>query len=659
MESLKLTDFLDYQYLSALEMAPDEEHSVFVVSHAEEEENTYRSSLYLYEHKTGTVRRLTALEQENNPCWLDGSTVLFPSMRDKNCKARVEKGEHWSIFYTIDIHGGEATEYMRVPYAVSKVVPLGDDKFLMTVRHENNGINLHQYEGLEKQKQEKLLEQNRDYEVLTEIPYWANGGGFTDSVRSRLYIYDKKADSMTPITGEWDDAEYCDNQNGKVLYVSHYFRGKAASTVGIFQYDTASQKTTTLLDDGTYSVNVAGYLDGRVFCTATDMLHYGINENQDFYWVENGKLTPWAQHDLGYGSGVGSDCRLGGGHSWQVYDHKLYFLSTEGYYTYLKSLDVSGKMETLTKPNGSVDSIAVSKDEILFIGLRGMRLQELYRLKDAQETQITTFNESIVETKTLSKPEHISFENDGVALDGWVMKPIGFDPAQKYPAIFDIHGGPKSAYGDIFYHEMQLWANRGYFVFFCNPRGGNGKGNVFADIRGKYGTIDYEDLMAFTDLVLKQNPQIDPDRVGVTGGSYGGFMTNWIIGHTNRFKCAASQRSISNWISMFCTTDIGYYFAEDQNCSTPWENDDKLWWHSPLRYADKVTTPTLFIHSEQDYRCWLTEGLQMFTALKYHGVESRLCMFRGENHELSRSGKPRHRVRRLEEITQWFEEHLK
>ena len=205
---------------------------------------------------------------------------------------------------------------------------------------------------------------------------------------------------------------------------------------------------------------------------------------------------------------------------------------------------------------------------------------------------------------------------------------------------------------------MQVWANMGYFVIFTNPHGSDGYGNKFADIRGKYGTIDYEDLMNFTDYVLEKYP-IDKTKVGVTGGSYGGYMTNWIIGHTDKFKCAASQRSISNWISKFGTTDIGYYFNADQNQATPWINHDKLWWHSPLKYADKAKTSTLFIHSEEDYRCWLAEGLQMFTALKYHGVEARLCMFRGENHELSRSGKPKHRIRRLTEITNWFEKYLK
>ena len=136
-------------------------------------------------------------------------------------------------------------------------------------------------------------------------------------------------------------------------------------------------------------------------------------------------------------------------------------------------------------------------------------------------------------------------------------------------------------------------------------------------------------------------------------------MTNWIIGHTNRFKAAVSQRSISNWISKFGTTDIGYFFVEDQIGSTPWDDLDKLWDHSPLKYADRVVTPTLFIHSEEDYRCWLVEGIQMFTALKYHGVDARLCIFKGENHDLSRSGRPKSRLRRLEEISKWFDKYLK
>ena len=142
------------------------------------------------------------------------------------------------------------------------------------------------------------------------------------------------------------------------------------------------------------------------------------------------------------------------------------------------------------------------------------------------------------------------------------------------------------------------------------------------------------------------------------GGSYGGWMTNWIIGHTDRFAAACSQRSISNWISFFGNSDIGYYFTPDQAGTDPWTDATKLWDNSPLKYADRVKTPTLFIHSDEDYRCWLPEGLQMYTALKYHGIDSRMVVFHGENHELSRSGKPRARIKRLEEIIAWFRRYL-
>ncbi len=214
-------------------------------------------------------------------------------------------------------------------------------------------------------------------------------------------------------------------------------------------------------------------------------------------------------------------------------------------------------------------------------------------------------------------------------------------------------------YGANFFHEMQVWANSGYYVFFCNPRGSTGRGDEFTDLRGKYGTIDYTDIMEFTEYVLKNYDQIDKDRLGVAGGSYGGFMTNWVIGHTDIFKAAVSQRCISNWISDFGTTDIGYFFNQDEHAATLWDGVERLWEMSPLKHADRVSTPTLFVHSDEDYRCSLSEGLQMFTALKYFGVETRMVVFKGENHHLSRSGKPKNRVRRMEEILYWFDKHLK
>ncbi|WP_373079064.1 alpha/beta hydrolase family protein [Fusobacterium varium] len=659
MENLKLKDFLDYKYLSNLEFSPNGENAGFVVNTTNYDDNNYQSNIWLLNNKTKKYSKLTSLNEERSFLWIDNSTIIFPAARDAKLKEKVNQGEKWTAYYSIDINGGEADKYMQIPLMVTAIKMVDKDNFVLTAKYDNYGINLNELTGEERSKAVAKLKEEKDYEVLDEIPFWSNGGGFTNQKRNRLYLYNRVSNEVTPLTCEHTVVTYFSYKDGKVLYVGNVFEGKLEQREGIFCYDIASKTTETLLPiNANFRVSYAEFLEDAVICALNDCKEYGMNQNPSFYVIKNGKLELLKKHDTWMINTVGSDCRYGGGKSYRVVNEKLYFPTTVFKDSFLNTIDLAGNETVLTKANGSVDVYDVHGDEILFVGLRGIRLQEIYSLKDGEETQITTFNENIYTDKKLSIPEKCNFVNDGIEMEGWVLKPVDYDETKTYPAILDIHGGPKTVFGEVFYHEMQVWANMGYFVFFCNPRGGDGRGNAFADIRGKYGTIDYDDLMKFTDVVLEKYP-IKADRVGVTGGSYGGFMTNWIIGHTDRFRCAASQRSIANWISKFGTTDIGYYFNADQNASTPWINQEKLWWHSPMKYADKAKTPTLFIHSEEDYRCWLAEGIQMFTALKYHGVEARLCMFRGENHELSRSGKPKHRVRRLEEMTNWFEKYLK
>ncbi len=659
MENLKLKDFLDYKYLSNLEFSPNGENAGFVVHTTNYDDNNYQSNIWLLNNKTKKYSKLTSLNEEKSFLWIDNSTIIFPASRDAKLREKVSQGEKWTAYYSIDINGGEADKYMQIPLLVTAIKMIDKDNFVLTAQYDNYGINLNELTGEERSKAVAKLKEEKDYEVLDEIPFWSNGGGFTNQKRNRLYLYNRISNEVTPLSCEHTVVTYFSYKDGKVLYVGNLFEGKLEQREGIFCYDIASKTTETLLPiDANFRVTFAEFLEDTVICALNDCKEYGMNQNPSFYIIKNGKVELLKKHDTWMANTVGSDCRYGGGKSYRVANGKLYFPTTVFKDSFLNTIDLAGNETVLTKADGSVDVYDVHGDEILFAGLRGIKLQEIYSLKDGEETQITKFNENIYTDKKISIPEKCNFVNDGIEIEGWVLKPVDYDETKIYPAILDIHGGPKTVFGEVFYHEMQVWANMGYFVFFCNPRGGDGRGNAFADIRGKYGTIDYDDLMKFTDVVLEKYP-IKADRVGVTGGSYGGYMTNWIIGHTDRFRCAASQRSIANWISKFGTTDIGYYFNADQNASTPWINQEKLWWHSPMKYADKVKTPTLFIHSEEDYRCWLAEGIQMFTALKYHGVEARLCMFRGENHELSRSGKPKHRVRRLEEMTNWFEKYLK
>lgn len=658
MENLKLRDFLDYNYLSSIEVSPDEKNTAFIVHRGDYDDNDYKSNIWVMNNETKKYFRLTGMNEERSFLWLDETKILFPSMRDKKLKVKVEEGEKWTCYYSIDINGGEAQEYMRVPLIVTSIKKIDGDNFILTAKYDNYGVNLNELTGEARAEATKKIKEDKDYEILDEIPFWSNGGGFTNKKRNRLYIYNRATEEITPVSDSISNVTYYSYKDGVVLYVVNRFKDKQEQREAIYTYDIATKEEKLVLPSEDYRVSFAEFFGDGILCGLNDTLKYGLNQNPNFYIIRDGKVELFKEHDTWMINTVGSDCRYGGGKSFRVKGNKLYFLTTVMHDAFLNTLDINGEERVLTKANGSVDTYAIAGDDIYFIGLRGLRLQELYLLKDEEEIQLTKFNENIIESKKLSIPEKFNIVNDGIEIEGWVLKPTDYEEGKEYPAILDIHGGPKTVYGDVFYHEMQVWANMGYFVFFCNPRGGDGRGNEFADIRGKYGTIDYDDLMKFTDEVLKAYP-IDRSRVGVTGGSYGGFMTNWIIGHTDRFACAASQRSIANWFSKFGTTDIGYYFNVDQNASSPWENPEKLWWHSPMKYADKVKTPTLFIHSKEDYRCWLTEGIQMFTSLKYHGVPARLCMFRGENHELSRSGKPRHRVKRLEEMTNWFELYLK
>ena len=205
---------------------------------------------------------------------------------------------------------------------------------------------------------------------------------------------------------------------------------------------------------------------------------------------------------------------------------------------------------------------------------------------------------------------------------------------------------------------MQVWANKGYFVFFCNPRGSDGMGDEFSRIMGKNGTIDYEDIMEFTDHILNTYPAIDKSRLGVTGGAYGGYMTNWIVGHTDRFAVAATQRSIGDWIVHEYAADTGYWVTSESYPPNAIAQVEKAWEQSPGKYSINIKTPMLFIHSEQDLRCPLSEAMAVYSGAIRSGNEVRMCLFHDENHELSRSGKPRNRVKRLVEITSWMEKYL-
>jgi dipeptidyl aminopeptidase/acylaminoacyl peptidase len=281
-------------------------------------------------------------------------------------------------------------------------------------------------------------------------------------------------------------------------------------------------------------------------------------------------------------------------------------------------------------------------------------------MESGAQRRLTNINQELLGSIDLGQMEEAWIKGpDGNDLQGWVLKPPGFDPSKKYASILEIHGGPLTQYGNSFMHEFYFLAAHGYVVHFTNPRGGRGYGEEHAKaIWGGWGGADYADLMAWTDFIA-QKPYIDPDRMGVGGGSYGGYMTVWIIGHTQRFKAAVTMRCVSNLISLWGSSDFNWTFQQDLSNKAPFEDLQKFWDHSPMKYIGNAKTPTLVIHNEMDMRCPIEQGEQVFVALKRLGVDSEMVRFPDEFHGLSRGGRTDRRIARLNHILRWFDKHLK
>jgi dipeptidyl aminopeptidase/acylaminoacyl peptidase len=289
-----------------------------------------------------------------------------------------------------------------------------------------------------------------------------------------------------------------------------------------------------------------------------------------------------------------------------------------------------------------------------------------HELFDGDGKRLTSVCDDFVAGRELAGVERFTAKSaDGTEVDAWLVRPPDFDEGKRYPVLLTIHGGPFSQYGTGFFDEVQVYASAGYCVLFSNPRGGSGYSEEWGRaIRGTgngdgpgWGSVDYEDVMGVVDTALEQFPFLDADRLGVLGGSYGGFLTSWIVGHTKRFKAALSERSVNHLVSAFGSSDLFWIF-ERQFGGPMWENVDEWLRMSPATYARDIETPLLVVHSENDLRCNIEQGEHLFTLLRLLGKEVEMLRFPAEGHELSRSGSPLHRVQRFEAILEWFGRYL-
>lgn len=678
MKKITINEFTHWPYAHSLQISPKGDYVVFQVTTANEKKNKYETNLWAYHALSGRVYPLTSSGKDGMFLFLNDTTLIFNSARTVENDA-LKSG---SNFWRIDLTGGEAQFHFHVDLQVSQIKTIGQGQFILS--------------GVEEKSSKE------DWVDIEKLPFWLNGQGYTLDQQTKLYQFDSKlyfeecakskkeaADSdkkeddidsngksekkkneqlekgiLTPLTPENMSVESWDLAKDKTSLIYSASKNKPLMDMysALYAYDLKSKETKQLMG-AEYMIHELDFhpQGKKAFVFATKGNEHGINEDPMLYQIdlESKEWSLFAGEGFDHSpvNTVGTDARYGGGRTSKALDDAYYFIETKASDAVLSRVKEGQAVENLIEEKGSVECFDIDQDMLYFIAMRDLQLPELYVCDGKETVKITDFSKALNELN-LAPIEELSFTSNGRDIKGFVIKPLNYEEGNKYPGLLSVHGGPKTVFGSVLHHEMQLLASLGYFVFYTNPHGSDGFGVDYSDIRGKYGTIDYEDLMTFTDVVVEKYDSIDANRLGVLGGSYGGFMTNWIIGHTDRFKAANAQRSISNWTSFHGVSDIGYYFVPDQTGHSPWTDIDELWAQSPLKYARNATTPTLFIHSDKDLRCPLDQGIQMYAALKENGVDSKLVIFKDETHDLSRTGRPKSRIKRLQEIIDWFEKYL-
>lgn len=655
-----------YKYVSGLSDSPNQKRASFVVTRVNSDKNSYEQSLW--ELKEDGIKQLTDYSDLRTYIWEDDNNLIFS---DNSSKGKdKDKNLPETIYKRLNLEGGEALPAFTIPLNVSSIYPIATDEFLFFSEVDQEEIDLLSASEEERKTYYDAISSKSWRRVYERIPFYLNGKGYFEEKSNRLLYFNGKTSEVKALSPKSHNINsiYFNADKSKAYFTGSKASKKLHFTDGIWELDLSTLRIKLLTLDSKLSISHIYPLEEKLILIASDMKKIGINQNNNFWeWnFEERKATKLDDAEIELSNSVGNDANFGP----QRYianraDH-MHYVTTDKTKSILEELDGNLNKTELVNKEGSVCSFANLNGTNYVVGFYDMKLAEIYKVNSSTELeQITFFNDELYEDFPVQSPEHLEFKSstDNSILDGFVITPPEFVPENKasYPAILAIHGGPKTAYGVIYNHEMQVWADAGYVVFYCNPHGSSGKGDVFSDIRGKYGEIDYQDILDFTEAVLEKYPAIDKNRLGLTGGSYGGFMTNWIITHTDMFKAAATQRSIYNWLSFYGTSDIGYYFATDQNKTTIDDADfiETLWNHSPMKYIDNAKTPTLIIHSDEDYRCPVEQAFQLHVSLVDRDVDSKLVLFHGENHELSRSGKPQAREERLEQITSWMDKYLK
>ncbi len=649
---------------SAPQISPNGERIVFVYTQMDFEKDDHLSDLWMADVKSGTITQFTAgRRKDKNPIWNPDSRYIAFISTPVTKEDEEKKKPQLYVMYT---GGGEPKKLTDVKDGVEnlKWSPDGENLLFLSMIDPGSKDKPKEEEPSDGEKGESNVKR------ITRLKYKFNGPGFFDGKRKHVFVIPAIGGEIQQITnGEFDVSNPEWMPDNKTIIFSSNLE-KDADKIGkeyLYKVNVNDGKPVKLTETLMSVSGIAASPDGGEVAFAGHDYRKGSGTNQDIWKLKIGESEPirlTGEFNQDIGTKLSCDVRVASPNqnpTWR--GDYIYFTSTyEGDAPLYRLHKDGGKVEKgVGGGDQSIEAFSISNDgKVAYTVLNTKKPIELWIWESGESKQLTHLNDDYLKETAIQGHEHFTFEsNASHMVEGWIMTPPNFKGEEKIPLILHIHGGPRGAYGNSFFHEFQLLAAQGWGVLFINPYGSGGYWEDFqAGLPGHYFEQDFDDLMKAVDVVIEEKKWVDEERLGVTGGSYGGVMTNWIITHTDRFKAAVTLRSISNWYSFFGCSDIGWTFGKREIGGTPWTDEGEFMAKSPIRYVKKVTTPTMIIHSEQDYRCPIEQAEQLFTALKYLDVDTEFIRFPEEDHDLSRSGKPRHRSERLEHIIRWFKKYL-
>lgn len=640
-----------YELVNAADprISPDGSRVAYTVSGVDREANDYRSAIWVapLDGSREPVQFTSGEKRDAAPRWSpDGRWLAFTSNRGE------EKAP--SALYVIPAEGGEARKLTDLKEAVEAPAWSPDSTRIAFVSRVRDDAYAEEDERMRRPRR------------FTRVFHKLDSVGWTGDRRRHLFVVGLDGGEPTQLTdGDFEHNHPAWSPDGKRI-VFEGLRDERWDTelvTRLYVVDAAGGEPRALTgDDGSYT--------DPVFSPDGTRLAYRMSPEDGTHphHTQVGVMSSDGSGATLLTTSLDRQCAPYPDQREPLWDgERLVFTVEDGGNVHLYGVpaDGSAEPELLVGGEQALSGFDQQDGMLVYTAATCTTMRELF--VGSEGRQLTSVGRAFTEGRELVEAERFTATSaDGYEVDAWIVRPPGFEEGPRYPAILTIHGGPFAQYGTGFFDEVQVMASGGYVVLFSNPRGGSGYSEAHARaIRGPvgdagpgWGTRDYEDLMGVVDTALARFDFIDPERLGVIGGSYGGYMTSWIIGHTNRFKAAVSERAVNNLVSMFGSSDLFWVFQR-QFGGPLWENVPAYLERSPSTYAQQIETPVLVLHSEQDLRCNIEQGEHLFTLLRLLGKEVEMLRFPAESHELTRSGSPLHRVTRFEAVLDWFDRYLK